>query len=99
MNHYLPPPKTFESFETISYDGNFYGWVVPEIYRDKVKFWERNKKDHRADGPSDIFSDISYWSYNGTSVNNMVMSWCNINEADIQDLSETELLIMWSEIL
>lgn len=108
MSKYRRPHANFRS-----YDNLFFGYpdssnigpssyrpVLPNIFRDKDKFWYNTEgEEHRSDGPSDYILDTIIWRYDGDIVTKEVTEWCNRKEADPFDLSEVEIMIMWSEIL
>lgn len=87
-------------------------FVFALFYRNKSKFWftTRPGEYHRLDGPAVIDTRFVYagfhypmyadrlWFYNDREVSDVVYSWCESRGCDIEDLSETEILLMWSEI-
>lgn len=93
---------------------NPYLIVVPIMYRDKDKFWEHLDHKglsryylFRLDGPAEIYGDAHRtgftrfqrdWSYKNVECTDKVSHWCSRHNYDIDDLSEEELIIMWTEI-
>lgn len=92
-------------FDSIVQAGD-YILVTPIVYRDKDKFWYSVMNGdtfwHRQDGPAVLRfkRGDEDWHFGGNRdrINDKVISWCLANEADIADLTEREILIMWSEI-
>lgn len=100
---------TFVSEDRIFYgeEGSLYKHIIPMVYRDKDKFWFSPSMDEwqRFDGPSYMRrteNRIKWFmerNKNKTDFTDRVVRWCTERLVDIEDLSETEILLMWSELL
>lgn len=98
-------PLSFHSYENID-SGHFksYSGVVPDIYRDKDKFWyvidSKNRfKLRRLEGPA-MLSNVKTWSIgDGLDYFDIVVDWCRARDLDPDDLSEEDAVVMWSEII